>query len=498
MPELVKITKKDEVYLHIAADRGILKEISEEFTFMVPGYKFTPVFKQGRWDGRIRLFSLQTQEIYHGLLHEVKEFCKERNYDVQMNYADFAETQITAEEAYKFIHTIIPEVKIPTFDKEIRPYQLKSFIDCVRNSRLLLLSPTSSGKSFMIYLLIKWYKLKTLVIVDGTGPVHQMADDFISYGYDEDKIHKIFGGQEKVSDKNIVISTWQSLAKMPKAFFDQFGVIIGDEAHHFQAKSFTELMHKTTETQYKFGFTGTIDDSSKCNVLVLSGLFGPVVKIVSTAELMEQKHIADLRIKCIVLQYEDRIKRSLKNAEYSVEMDFISRSKARNIFIKNLAINKANKNQNTIIFFQYVEKHGKELYDIIRRETNRPVFFIHGGVKGEIRNDMRAEIEKTDGAIIVASYGTFQTAISINNIHNLVFGSPSKSKIRNLQSIGRGLRKHHSKEYVTLYDLADNFIIGSWKNHTIRHFAERIKIYDSEKFKYTFMNIKLEDTENGN
>lgn len=493
MREQVKITKVDEVYIHIAADRGILREFSEEFTFMVPGYKFTPAYKQGRWDGKIRLFSLQTQQIYLGLLNEVKEFCKERDYDVEINYADFAEQSITAEEAYKFIHTIIPEVKIPSFDKEIRPYQLKSFIDCVRNNRLLLLSPTSSGKSFMIYLLIRWYNLKTLVIVDGTGPVHQMSDDFISYGYDETRIHKIFSGQEKDTGSQVTVSTWQSLAKMPKSFFDQFGVIIGDEAHHFQAKSFTDLMHKTTDTVYKFGFTGTIDDSSKCNVLVLSGLFGPVKKIVTTAELMEQKHIADLRIKCIVLQYEDKVKRLLKGVEYAKEMDFIARNTARNEFIKKLAIAKAEKNQNTIIFFQYVEKHGKALYDLIRESTNRPVFFVHGGVKGEIRNDMRAEIEKTNGAIIVASYGTFQTAISINNIHNLIFGSPSKSKIRNLQSIGRGLRKHHSKEYVTLYDIADNLIIGNHKNHTIRHFAERIKIYDSEKFKYEYMNIKLED-----
>ena len=495
MTETIKITKVDEVYMRISADRGILRELSEFFTFEVPGFRFTPAFKNTRWDGKIRVFNLQEQTLYVGLLEVVKDFARERDYDVDLDYAAFASSELSEKEAVEFVQSIIDEVQLDYFDKEPRAYQIQSFIDCVRHNRLLLQSPTSSGKSFMIYLLHRYYqatlgKIRTLIIVDGVGPVRQMAEDISSYGFPRENIHTLFGGQDIEVDLPVTVATWNTLTKLSKEFFDKFDVIIGDEAHHFQAKSFIEIMQKTTETKYKFGFTGTIDDSSKCNVMQLEGLFGPVRKFVTTSELQEQGHVADLRIKCIVLQYSDTTKKKLRKVEYQEEMDFLVSSPARNRFIKNLVLSLKG---NTLLFFQYVEKHGKLLYDLIKAETDRPVFFMHGGVDGEIRNDVRAEFEKLDDAIGVVSYGTFSTAVSIKKIHNLVFASPSKSKIRNLQSIGRGLRLHDSKDYVTLIDIADNLISGSYKNYTIKHFAERVKIYDSENFKYKFYNVTLKE-----
>lgn len=487
MTELVTITKADEVYLLVEADRGVLREISEHFTFFVPGYKFTPAYKRG-WDGKIRLFDLKNQALYVGLLKQLVQFCIEREYKVAIDYREFASDELSLVEAQQFVASIVEESLIP--DHEVRDYQVDTFVHCVRNKRALFLSPTSSGKSFMIYLLVRWYDLPTLVIVDGTAPVKQMTDDFISYGCDPEKIHMITGGVDKSVRRDIIVSTWQSLQDMDKEWFDRFGLIIGDEAHHFQAKSFTDLMHKTTETEFKFGFTGTITDS-KTDKMVLEGLFGPVKQIVTTKQLQEMGFVADLKIKCLVLQYDDATKKKLKGADYQKEMDFLVSSDARNNFIKNLAISQP---KNTILFFQYVEKHGKVLYNLIKEAVpDRKVFFVHGGVDGNIRSDMRGEIEKADDAIIVASYGTFSTAISINNIHTLIFASPSKSKIRNLQSIGRGLRLHADKEFVTLFDVADNLISGAYKNYTIKHFAERAKIYDSESFEYTIYNIKLEE-----
>lgn len=492
MTETITIEKIDEVYFRIKAERSIIREISDHFTFEVPGFRFTPAFKNSNWDGRIRLLNLQKQTLYMGLLEEVKQFAAARDYEVKLNYADFANASFSAKEAYDFVKEIISEVQIPDFDQEPRDYQLKSFIDCVRNNRLLLLSPTSSGKSFMIYLLTRYYDLPTLVIVDGTSPVHQMADDFISYGFDKSRISKVFGGQDKNVKNDVIVSTWQSLAKHPKEYFDRFGLIIGDEAHHFQAKSFIELMCKTTDVKHKFGFTGTIDDSSKCNVMVLTGLFGPIKRLVTTSELMEQGYVSDLKIKCLVLQYGDDVKKILKDATYAQEIAFLTHNTSRNRFIKNLALSLKG---NTLVFFNHVE-HGERLFDMIKEEFDGPIHLVHGGVDGEIRNDIRSVFEKSKDKVIgVVSGGTFSTAISIKNVMNIILCHPMKAKIRNLQTIGRILRLHADKDFATLHDIADNLIIGSHKNYTIKHFAERVKIYDAENFKYEFYNIELEDTE---
>ena len=471
----------------IEADRGVLREISEEFTFVVPGYKFTPAYKRG-WDGKIRLFNARNQTLYIGLLKYLLQFCSEREYDVKLeDYRDFAGEELSLVEMEKFVSSVVAESKIADF--QVRDYQLETFLKCVRDGRALFLSPTSSGKSFMIYLLVRWYNVKTLLIVDGTAPVGQMADDFEMYGCDADKILEVRGGVDKNQDKQIVISTWQSLLDVDEKWLSQFDLIIGDEAHHFQAKTFVSLMEKTVSARHKFGFTGTITDS-KTDKLVLEGLFGAVRKIVTTRELQEMGYVSDLKIQCLILHYTDEERKSLSGKTYAQEMKFLTGCEKRNKFLTNLALSQK---KNTVLFFQYVETHGKVLYELIKRaDPERQVFFVHGGVDGSIRNEMREDIEKAENAIIVASYGTFSTAISINNIHNIIFASPTKSKIRNLQSIGRGLRLHKDKDFVTLIDVADNLSWKSSKNYTISHFTERIKTYDSEDFNYKIYNIKLE------
>jgi superfamily II DNA or RNA helicase len=175
-------------------------------------------------------------------------------------------------------------------------------------------------------------------------------------------------------------------------------------------------------------------------------------------------------------------------------MDYIVQNPARNEFIRNLALSL---NGNTLILFQFVEKHGKDLYTIIKDSVkDRHVFFVFGGTDVEVRESVRAITEKERDAIIVASYGTFSTGVNIRNLHNIIFASPSKSRIRNLQSIGRGLRKGDNKEEAVLFDIADDFRIGKFVNYTLKHFIERVKIYDDEKFNYKFYNIELKNGTN--
>ena len=477
------ISKSNEVYMKIDAEPVIRQELSDYFTFMVPGAKFMPSYRNRMWDGKIRLYNAMTKELFLGLLPYVKHFAEEREYEVDVEDNLDTLENLAVNDAKQF-------VKLLDTSFEPRDYQLDSFVHLVRNNRGLLVSPTASGKSFIIWLLSQWYgDSKTLIIVPTTSLVHQMKSDFIEYGTDENDIHIIMSGQEKNTDARIVISTWQSIYKLRKDYFSQYEVVVGDECHLFKAKSLTSIMTKLIDCKYRFGFTGTLD-GTQTHKLVLEGLFGKVKQFVKTKELIEQEHLANFKIKALVLKHEDADKKLVAKMKYKDEMDFIVGHDKRNLFIKNLTISLSG---NTLLLFQYVEKHGKILFDMIEKgvENDRKVFFVYGGTNAETRESIRAITENETNAIIVASFGTFSTGINIRNLHNIIFASPTKSRIRNLQSIGRGLRKGSSKEKATLFDISDDLRWKSKVNYTLKHFSERIKTYSEEEFQYKIYNIKL-------
>jgi superfamily II DNA or RNA helicase len=479
--------KKDEAFIQFECDRNVAQELSDFFCFFVPGFQFTPAYKSRVWDGRIRLADLRNFTIYHGLVPYIETFCKERNYTLEIDSDVNSTENYSVVEAEQFISTL----NIPL---EVRDYQLKSFIHAVRNKRILLLSPTASGKSLIIYLILRHLQLenkKGLLIVPTTSLVEQMYKDFADYGYDSDQYcHRQYSGKEKHTNKFITITTWQSIYKNDKEYFEQFEFVFGDEAHQFKAKSLTTILTGCSNASYRIGTTGTLD-GTQTHKLVLEGLFGPVYKATSTAELMEKGQLASFKIKCLILKYDEPICKQARDWDYQSEIDYIVKSKPRNDFIKNLVLSLKG---NTLVLFQFVEKHGKELHALIKEHAkNRHVFFVFGGTDVEIRESVRAITEKEKDAIIVASYGTFSTGVNIRNLHNIIFASPSKSRIRNLQSIGRGLRLGDNKEEATLFDISDDFRIGKYTNYSLHHFVERVKIYDDEKFNYKFYNINLKN-----
>jgi superfamily II DNA or RNA helicase len=325
--------------------------------------------------------------------------------------------------------------------------------------------------------------------VPTTSLVEQLFKDFKDYGYNSERnVHRIYSGHEKETNKRVVISTWQSIYNLPKKWFEQFGMIIGDEAHLFKAMSLTKLMTKLEKCKYRVGLTGTLD-GTKTHKLVLEGLFGSVNKVVSTSELQEKKQLADLKIMCLVLQHDQTARSFMKDKTYQEEMDYLVSNEKRNKYIRNLA---SSLNGNTLCLFQYVEKHGKKLLEMIQEKaTDKNVFYVHGGVETDEREKIREITEKSDNAIIVASYGTFSTGINIRNLHNIIFASPSKSRIRNLQSIGRGLRLKDNNSMATLYDIADDITYKDKINYTLQHFKDRISIYNSEDFTYEIHNVEL-------
>lgn len=484
--EKIHVYKKSEVHIKLECDRGTAMEISEYFTFEVPGAKFMPAVRNKVWDGKIRLFNVNTQLMYYGLTKRLEYFCEERGYEI-VYHDDLLETlDIPLNGLAKYLND---------GEYQLRDYQLRAVAHAIRNHRALILSPTASGKSFIIYCILRFYMRKArkaLVIVPTTSLVYQMDNDFKDYSKEVQfyYTHLIVGGQEKNSDDaQIYISTWQSIYKQPKAYFDQFDVVIGDEAHLFKANSLTKIMEKLDNCKYRFGFTGSLD-GTQTNKLVLEGLFGPVMRVVQTKELIENETLSSFRIKCLTLKYDELSCKLISKAKYQDEMDFLVGNEARNNFIKNLTLTRKG---NTLLLFQYVEKHGKLLYDMIKDEVgdDRKVFFVYGGVDATVREEIRRITETQNDAIIVASYGTFSTGINIRNLHNVIFASPSKSRVRTLQSIGRALRKGDNKESATLYDISDNLQYKSQINHTLKHFAERVKMYNDEQFEYKMYNIRL-------
>jgi len=490
--EQVIVTKVNEVYGKVFAERSIIKEAAEYFTFMVPGYQFVPAYKNRIWDGKIRLLNLQTSQLYIGLLSYLKLFCEERGYELILEDNLDVEDQFSVYHANKFFD----ELNLHSRGEKIgvREHQTNAFIHAMQSRRALLLSPTASGKSLIIYTIFRqlydYQNLKGLIIVPTTSLVEQLFSDFGDYndGSLEHQIHRIYQGKEKTTDKPLTISTWQSLYKQPKEYFEQFDYVIGDEAHLFKAQSLTSILTSCINAKYRIGLTGTLD-GTKTHKLVLEGLFGPVKQVTTTRELIDKKQVSDFEIKCLILKHPPEWFKEVDS--YQDEIQYLISNEARNKFIKNLAVSLG---KNTLVLYQMVDKHGAILYDMIKNTKNigeRKVFFVHGGTETSDREEIRRIMEIENDAIVVASFGTFSTGINIRNLHNIIFASPSKSRVRNLQSIGRGLRQAEGKDKATLYDIADDMRKGKSINFTLKHFIERTKIYNEEQFPFKVYKIGL-------
>lgn len=473
----------NHTFMQVIAERGILAELANHLTYKAENYRFHPKYKARIWDGNISLVNRTTGVCYVGLSQRIKKFCEQRNYKLTWDDQLYHDNV-----SVKEVEDFIQELKLPTW-VETRDYQIDAVVKCIRSGRRTLVSPTGSGKSLMIYFLSQWYKKKTLIIVPTIGLVTQMKSDFESYEY-KDNIHVSTDGLSKNFNipEDIVITTWQSLdngkTKVNKKWFDQFKVVIGDECHGAKAKTLIKIISAMENTPYRFGTTGTLDNI-ELNKATIEGLFGAQYKTTTTRSLIDQGHIADIKIKCICLRYPEEVCKQLRGKTYQEEIDFLTNYGPRNEFIKNLALSlKGNK----LVFFRLID-HGKELY--LKLSDNPNVFYIAGDVDVTDRESIRKAIEEKQDAILVASLGTTSTGVSIKKLHHMIAASPSKSKIKVLQSIGRMLRQHESKDYAVLYDLVDDLSIKNHKNYTLKHFEERLKIYDSEKFNHKIYNVRI-------
>jgi superfamily II DNA or RNA helicase len=489
---ILKIEKLDEVYVRIFSDSSIEQELVDFFTYEYPGARFTPQFRARLWDGKVRLYDGIRKTLYLGLVPYVEQFAVSNGYAVEYVNTVSVVNDIKTTDLEGFVTALELPEKI-----EIRDYQIEAMTTAIAKERTLLLSPTASGKSFIIYSIMRWHLnagRKCIIIVPTTSLVEQLYTDFEDYSTVnqwpvKEHCQKLYSGFTKDITKDVLITTWQSVYLQPKSWFSQFNVIFGDEAHQFKAKSLTTVMEKMDKIRYRIGTTGTLDNK-KIHKLVLEGMFGPVHRVTTTKKLMDSGKLAELNIMCVLLKYNEEIRKERKNKTYQEEMDWLVSCEPRNKFIRNLAVNSKG---NTLVLFQYVEKHGKVLYDLIKNKVHdkRKIFFVYGGTETTDREAIRHITEGESDAIIIASFGTFSTGINIPSLENVIFASPSKSKIRNLQSIGRGLRLKDGKTTCNLFDLADDLHWKSWKNHTLNHAAERYKTYAEEEFKIKLVEVDL-------
>lgn len=484
----------------MSCEAGIAREIQEFFTFDVPGARFMPSYRNKMWDGKMRLFTPFNPLLYTGLLDHLAEFASGREYtlEVSSELVDKGD-KLSKDELLSFMSSL----SLTAAGKSITPHdhQLDAILRAINRDRCLLLSPTASGKSLVIYSLIRYWlesiqpHRKILVIVPTISLVSQMISDFKDYSHTnewnvDENVHGIFGGEEKITDCRVIVSTWQSIYKLPKGYFDQFEAVIGDEAHLFKAQSLSGIMGKLVDCPYRVALTGTLD-GTKTHKLVIEGLFGPTLRVTTTKDLIEKNLLSTLEIDCLLLTYPEQDCKLMKGMEYKDEIDWLVTDPRRNALITKVA---SSVKGNTLVLFQFVEKHGKPLYEMIKKSTDRTVFYVSGETEAEIREEIRTITEKEDNAIIVASFGTFSTGINIRSLKNIIFASPSKSRIRVLQSIGRQLRKSDRKDKARLYDFADDLHWKSSKNHTLKHFIERVRIYSEEQFPYRMVKLPIKDS----
>ena len=497
----LKIKKLNHATLQIESSMDVALELSEAFKFMVDGYKFMPAYKNGTFDGYIRLFNLGSRTIASGLFDKVVEFADKRDYTHEV-VDDSTKTGFsppgyqTPDIDHDSIHEYMENLDLHArgVPIEIRDYQIKGVLVCLRDRQAIIKSSVGSGKSMILYCVCRYLtevlNVRVLVIVPTIGLTTQLRGDFRDYSSSsdwsaDDNMHLISGGADHTVRKPIVVSTFQSLAKSEGKWLNDFGAIITDEGHSITAKSFQNIYGKATHVPFRLACTGTLHDT-KCNMLTMQGLTGPVVSIAETKDLIAAKQLVPLKVKSISLNYPEDICKAFTKTTYEEELKYLVYNPKRNQFICKLAVKTTG---TTLVFFRFVE-HGKMLCEQITEMVGgaRKVYFIDGGVSAADRESIR-HLANDEDCIVVASYGTMKAGVNLPAIENIIIGHPIKGGITFLQSIGRGLRLKKGKTFCNLFDIGDNLVHKKNVNHTYRHFGSRIEALTREGYDFNIVNL---------
>lgn len=521
------------------ASRIEYHQIGLWLTRKVKGWRFHPAVKVGAWDGNMSYF--EDGKVNVGLWKECLNACRE--IGVKFNVENREEfplnREVTIESVREFcleffkLHQIKDKKSGEWKDFTPHDYQIETAYKILKNRYCIGEVATSGGKSLIISIIF-FYILKNinpdakfLIIVPSISLVTQFYDNILEYNYGENNIEKIKNSnvenifvnskykpcdlrvEEIMSEKprkhsgttdaNIYIGTYQSLEKWPKEWFKQFYGVVCDESHQAKAKTLINILQRTFKSAYyRFGVSGTFPNDDTCEILAIQSVLGPKVSQIEASLLVEKGTITPMHIKALFLNYNEvELNKQLKSIRnpnngreiYEYEKKFIQASDKRIEFIRKLVEKKCN--SNTLLLFHTIE-YGKRLFEEISKVTDIDVFYIDGEVSGKKRQEIFNEMNKTDKVkLLVASYGTLSTGVSINSIQNVIFADSFKSESLIIQSIGRSLRKFDGKNIAIIWDIVDVLDIKEMNNVFCRQFNEREKFYIKRKYPYDKIKVNI-------
>jgi len=374
---------------------------------------------------------------------------------------------------------------------EYRDHQFKSIKSALIKGRGVIVIPTAGGKTLIMSSVIESMRLNlkdpdalALVIVPSLQLVTQTAQDFQDYGMP--KVTKWSGNNTPDVDATTIVAGTQILLsdKTDLSVLNNVKILLVDETHGLRRGNEINKIFNLIDTDYKFGFTGTMPPSpiDQWNII---GKLGPIVYEEKTKSLKQKNYISNFRIVVLDIKHQNIpnfFRNTTKPAEaYNNEIDYLMNNQRRNEIIAKLANRLTN---NTIIMVDRID-HGINIERALKEtcQDSRPIYFIRGSTEIEERENIRKLMEERNDIIAVAVSKIFSTGINIPNLHNIIFASAGKAKIKIMQSIGRALRKHPTKTIATIFDIADN------TKYSKTHLKERIKLYETENYNYEKKSI---------
>lgn len=483
------------------------KQVELSLTKKIHNWYFHPLVKKKIWDGSICFIEKRGPfwKIPVGLWAEVLEIGKEYNYEFHI---DGIERLILSDLKLEDFQSWVDEF-FDDAEKKPRDYQVEAAWKIIKFRYSVSEIATSSGKtliSFMIFAFLKskGYIRKFLMIVPSTNLVIQGTEDFEDYGIEKlgVKIQQIGGGNKMREGCDVVIGTFQSLVKKEEDYFGEFDAVFVDEAHHTNSTSIKKIMSKCMHTGWRFGLTGTLTKRGSADHLTIQQYLGPVLVEISPDFLFRNNYATPVSIKVVVLDwlssdYKEKLAELKSNSAdlegndlYNLERKLVISNKARLNYIVDF-INKTSKN--SLVLFQSVkDEYGRNIWNGIR-ETNasKEAFYVDGDTNEQLREEYKSRMETGENKVLIATYGTFSTGISINNLHNIFLVESYKSEVLIKQSLGRGMRKMEGKEKVNIIDFVDDFSTSGYKNYLMKHSEARIAIYKNENFDYKIFRVTL-------
>lgn len=488
------LSKGSESRFSLFSDSALVKQsLDKRFSGKYENAQFHPLVKRRLWDGVIHHIDWKSGTMPIGLFPRLYNYVtKQTDWDVTVDPTIWAHKELMSKDQ---VRSFIEQLPLPAHITSIDDFQVESVWRAVNNMKIIIEAATSSGKSLMIYSIIKIVNKKTLVIVPSISLVDQMYQDFISYGANPDHIAKVYAGQDKTPDSPIVVSTWQSLYGRDPSIFEHYEVFVGDEAHTVDTKSLHQISNDLVNAAWRIGTSGTLPDDEVKKTSII-GIFGPVYRAVTARELIDAGRATEPDISIHVLKHNKTLNKGSRY-NYPSEIDILLHSAERHKYILDL-IDKSTESGNVVVFFRFAEKQGWRLRDdLIAKYGKDRIRYIDKSVKGSVRNDIRLETETRSDLILVVTFKTFATGNNARNLHVLIFAHPMQAKDKILQAIGRGLRLHDSKDRIIIHDIADSLYKSkNTRNHGFTHAMARISYYEDQKFNYTVNEIDISQVSN--